>query len=62
MRKYVTRLRYEEWKWPEDTADIVPDKLLSKVLSQIPMLNDDKTEFVLIGTRQQLAKVDIVFQ
>ena len=29
------------------------------MISDKLMLNDDKTEFVLIGTRQQLAKVDI---
>ena len=28
-------------------------------ISDILMLNDDKTEFLIIGTRQQLAKVNI---
>jgi len=43
MRRYVTRLRYEEWKWPEDTADIVPDKLLSKALSQMKNMYNQGT-------------------
>ena len=31
------------------------------MISDNLMLNDDKTEFLIIGTRQQLAKVDISY-
>ncbi|XP_068713603.1 uncharacterized protein [Montipora foliosa] len=42
----------------ESMNDCIAD-IRNWMISDKLMLNDDKTEFVLIGTRQQLAKVDI---